>query len=194
MAEPPQKRATYQDVLDAPPDKVAQVIDGVLYLQPRPVFAHQTIAGGIGAELELPFRRGRGGPGGWLLVPEPEVHFGADVLVPDWAGWRRERLSAVSGSYVDIAPDWVCEILSPSTARIDRVRKLPVYAREGVKHAWLIDPRARTLEVFRLEGGRWLLLATHAEDELVRIEPFDAIEFNLATLWADMPPSEDDVR
>jgi Uma2 family endonuclease len=125
-------------------------------------------------------------------VPEPEVHLAADILVPDWAGWRRERMNAIpKGAYFELAPDWVCEILSPSTARIDRVRKLPVYAREGVKHAWLIDPRARTLEVFRLEAGRWLLLATHAEDEVVRIEPFDAIEFNLATLWADLTPTDE---
>ncbi len=171
------------------------MIGGELYLQPRPAAAHQGISGGVGDELSGPFRRGRGGPGGWLLVAEPEVHLAADILVPDWAGWRRERMNTLpNGAYFDLAPDWICEILSPSTARIDRVRKLPVYAREGVKHAWLIDPRARTLEVFRLETGRWVLLATHAEDEVVRIEPFEAIEFHLEVLWADLAPIDDDVR
>lgn len=191
MAEPAPKRATYQDVLDAPPNKVAQVIDGVLYVQPRPAGAHQGIAGGIGSELDWPFRRGRGGPGGWLLLPEPELHLSGDILVPDWAGWRRERMNVMPTTpYFELAPDWICEILSPSTARIDRVKKLPVYARESVKHAWLIDPRARTLEIYRLDAGRWVLVGTHADDEVVRAEPFDAIEFKLATLWDDLPPPD----
>lgn len=168
MADPARKRATYEDVLGAPEHCIAQVIDGELHTQPRPEGPHQSVASMLGGELFGPFRRGRGGPGGWILLDEPELHLASDILVPDWA----------------------CEILSPSTARIDRVKKLPMYAKHGVKHVWMIDPLARTLEVFRLEGERFFLHGTHAEDEVVRAEPFDAIELELSILWADLEPLE----
>jgi Uma2 family endonuclease len=139
----------------------------------------------LGGLLLDPYRRGIGGPGGWIILDEPELHFGDDVLVPDLAGWRRERFSAITGDTVgiEVVPDWVCEVLSPSTARLDRARKLPLYARERAPHAWLIDPAAQTLEVMRLDGERWSLMATYAEDARVRAEPFDAIELDLAALW-----------
>ena len=127
--------------------------------------------------------RGDGGPGGWWM-DEPELHLGEDVLVPDLAGWRRERMPELpAAGYFEPPPDWVCEVISPSTARTDRVGKVPVYARAGVIHLWLIDPLARTLEVCRLEQGRWVLLATHADDERVRAEPFETVELELARLW-----------
>jgi Uma2 family endonuclease len=132
------------------------------------------------------FSRGRGGPGGWRIVVEPELHLGRHVVVPDLAGWRRERLPALpSEPYFTLPPDWVCEVLSPSTTRFDRVRKLPIYAEHAVGYAWLVDANARTLEVFRLEGSRWILVATHGDDEVVRAEPFDAVEIELAALWDD---------
>jgi Uma2 family endonuclease len=188
-SEPARRRATYQDLLDAPAEFRAHLVDGALHLMPRPTWRHQRVASSLGGDLEYPFGRGRGGPGGWLLLSEPELHLGEDVFVPDWVGWRRERLPELpSTSYIEVVPDWVCEILSPSTMRFDRVTKLPCYARAGVKHAWLIDPEAHTLEVFRLESGRWVLIASHSEAERVRAEPFDAIENALAELWAD-PPS-----
>lgn len=191
MADPDRQRATYQDVLNAPEHHIAQVIDGTLYTQPRPGFLHQQAATTLGEELGPPFRRGRGGPGGWVFFDEPELHLGADVVVPDLAGWRSERFVAPNKvPYFTQPPDWVCEILSPSTARLDRVRKLPIYAREQVKHTWLIDPIARTLEVFRLENGRWTLLSTHEERDQVRAEPFDALELDLSLLWADVGPEE----
>jgi len=136
-----------------------------------------------------PFHEGRGGPGDWWILDEPELHLGADVLVPDLAGWRKTRMPhRPDTAYFPLAPDWVCEILSPSTAVVDRVKKLAIYAREGVAHAWLIDPALQTLEVFRLEGGRWVLLGTHAENEVVRAEPFAEIDLELDRLWSN-PPS-----
>jgi len=108
------------------------------------------------------------------------------VLVPDLAGWRRTRLPRLpDAAYFSVFPDWVCEVLSPSTASLDRVKKLAIYAREQVGHAWLVDPAARTLEVLRLEAGRWTILATHAGADVVRAEPFADIDMELASLWAD---------
>ena len=133
-----------------------------------------------------PFDRGRDGPGGWILLFEPELHLGDDVLVPDFAGWRRERMPQPPRTAAfTLAPDWVCEVLSPSTAVLDRAAKLPVYAREGVQHVWLVDPVLRTLEVFRLHEGRYSLLITHTGKGRVRVEPFEALELELAYLWGE---------
>ena len=134
-----------------------------------------------------PFHRGRGGPGGWVILDldEPELHLGPDVLVPDLAGWRRERMPTVPDvAAFELAPDWLCEVLSPSTVAVDRVRKMPVYAREGVTHVWLVDPLARTLEVFRREGPGDARVNAWADEDRVRAEPFDAIELELGILWA----------
>ncbi len=181
------RRATYQDVLDAPPNMLAELIDGQLVLMPRPAKPHAIAASVLGEELGPPFRRGKGGPGGWILLDEPELHFGDDILVPDLAGWRRERMPHVDdAAYFTLAPDWVCEVLSPRTTKIDRSDKLPIYAREQVAHAWLVDPLARTLEVLRREGSRWLLVGVWSDEARVRAEPFDAIELELGALWADV--------
>jgi Uma2 family endonuclease len=129
---------------------------------------------------------GRGGPGGWWLLYEPELHLAEDTVVPDVAGWRRARMPKPPSEIAfTLAPDWVCEVVSPSTERIDRASKLGIYAREGVHHAWLVNPIARTLEVFRLEAGRWVLIGTHADDALVRAEPFEAVEMDLLHLWGE---------
>ena len=182
-------RATYEDLLKVPDDKVAEIVDGELYVSPRPAMPHAFAASGLGVDLGGPFDRGRGGPGGWWIVDEPELHFGEDVLVPDLAGWRRERMpEAPRTAFVTLAPDWVCEVLSPSTERLDRARKLRVYAREGVDHAWLVNPLARTLEVYRRAEQRWLILATHEADAIVRAEPFDAVELDLLPLWGETRP------
>jgi Uma2 family endonuclease len=185
---PPRRRATYDDLLAAPKDMVAEVIDGELLLFPRPAKPHAAAATALEDELGLPFKRGRGGPGGWILLFEPELHLGDDILVPDLAGWRRERMPALVDDvpYFTMAPDWVCEVLSPGTAGVDRAKKLPVYAREGVGHAWLVDPLARTLEVLRRDGARWLIVGAFADDAGVRAEPFEAIELGLGGLWADV--------
>lgn len=121
------------------------------------------------------------------MLDEPELHLGDDIVVPDLGGWRRERLPTIANEpYFTLAPDWICEVLSPSTARIDRSDKLTIYAREGVSHVWLVDPLQRTLEVLRREGEKWLIVGIHLDDARARAEPFDAIELELGNLWADV--------
>ena len=177
-------RATYQDVLDAPPHQVAEIVDGVLYTNPRPAAPHALAASMLGGYLTVPFRGSQGGPGGWWIIFEPELHLGDDILVPDLAGWRRTRMpSYPETAYFTLAPDWVCEILSPSTRRLDLEAKRPVYARKHVRHLWLVDPAERTLEAFELTAGAWTRIATAADDEPVRIAPFEAVSFSLADLW-----------
>ena len=179
-------RATYEDLLQVPNEKVAEIVDGELYVSPRPAAPHALAASVLGVDLGGPFHHGRGGPGGWWIVDEPELHVGEDIVVPDLAGWRRERMPEFpKTAFFTLAPDWLCEVLSPSTERLDRARKLRVYAREGVGHVWLVNPEARTLEVYRSFEELWLLLATHASDAIVRAEPFDAIELDLLPLWGE---------
>jgi Uma2 family endonuclease len=189
MAAPTKKRATYQDVLDAPEHVVAEILNGVLYLSPRPGARHTRATSTLGGELCGPFDRGRGGPGGWFILDEPELHTGEDIVVPDLAGWRRERMPVIpDAAYFTLAPDWVCEALSPSTAKLDRALKLPCYAAFGVQYLWLVDARQRMLEVMRLHEGKWLVLGVHQDDQRVRAEPFEAIELDLALLWEGVPP------
>ena len=194
MGHPAEKRdrATYADVEAAPPHKVAEIIGGQLSLMPRPAPRHANAAGELVEQLRGPFHKGRGGPGGWWILPEPELHFpdpaepGAiEVLAPDLAGWRRERMPELpETAYFTLAPDWVCEILSPSTEKRDREEKMPVYAREGVGVAWLVDPIARTLEVYVLgPGRRWKVPAVYRGAERVRVPPFEAAELDLGELW-----------
>ncbi|PTL77038.1 Uma2 family endonuclease [Vitiosangium sp. GDMCC 1.1324] len=180
------RKATYEDLEAVPPHRVAELIAGELYVSPRPAAPHAVAASELFITLGGPFGRGQGGPGGWRLLFEPELHFGEDVLVPDVAGWRRERMPRTPRTAAfTLAPDWVCEVLSASTRTVDRTAKLPVYAREGVRHVWLVDPVARMLEVFRLEGSHYLLLATHADQARPRAEPFEALELELALLWEE---------
>src|SRR5579859_2366340 len=184
MADERPPRALYDELVALPENVIGEIIGGQLVTQARPAIPHAYAATNLSAELNGPFHRGRGGPGGWILLYEPELHLRADVLVPDLAGWRIERMPEVPETpAVRLAPDWVCEVLSPSTAAIDRADKLPIYARERVAHAWLVDPLTRTLEAFRLEAGRWVLLGTWREDAKVRVEPFEVFELELAGLW-----------
>jgi len=187
--------ATYADILALPEHVVGEIIDGELYASPRPASPHALAASGLGSDLFSAFHRGRGGPGGWVILIEPELHIGGQVMVPDLAGWRRERMPEVPDvPFFELAPDWVCEVISPSTGRLDRAKKLPHYARCGVGHVWLLDPIQQTLEIYRLNRppgeappfvfAGWTLVATHAGDDKVRVEPFDAIELDLALLWA----------
>lgn len=184
--------ATYQDVLDAPPDRVAEVVRGALHLQPRPAMPHVRAGSRLGVRLGG-FDDDTIGPGGWWIVDEPELHPGADIVVPDLAGWRRTRMPRFPRSpYATVAPDWVCEILSPSTRQLDLGPKRDIYAEHGVGHLWFVDPDARTLEAFGLRDGAWVLLRTLTGDADVRLPPFDAIGFPLAALWPDDDQSDDD--
>jgi Uma2 family endonuclease len=188
MTELALRRATYDDLLKVPDDLIAELIDGELYTNPRPAIPHMHVSSSLGGDLSVRFQRGRGGPGGWWILVEAEAHVEGHGFVPDIAGWRRERLPALpTAATIDIAPDWVCEVQSPSTARFDRVKKLPMYAEIGVQHVWLIDPIGRTLEVLRLEGDRWILAGNYGGDDVVRAEPFEAVEIELAALWIDPP-------
>ena len=181
---PVRPRATYQDVLDAPAHRVAEIVDGTLHTHPRPAMPHARASSGLEVKIGGPFDYDSDGPGGWWIIFEPELHLGDDILVPDLAGWRRERMPEYpETAYVTLAPDWVCEVLSASTRRLDLHGKRPVYAREGVAHLWLVDPVDRTLEAFELRDGQWVLIATAADDDPVRIRPFDAITFSLGDLW-----------
>ena len=178
------RRATYQDVLDAPAHLVAEIVAGTLYTHPRPAPRHTIATSVLGGELNPPFHRGRGGPGGWWILDEPELHLGEDILVPDLAGWRRDRMPELPDTpYFTLAPDWACEVLSASTRRMDLQGKRPIYAREGVGYLWLVDPTDRTLDAFELHEGKWLLIASAKDDEPVSVRPFDAITFSLGDLW-----------
>jgi Uma2 family endonuclease len=185
MVRPVTRPATYDDILALPEHVVGEIVDGELHVSPRPAFRHAAASSALGEELGPPFKRGRGGPGGWIILDEPEVHLGTAVLVPDLAGWRRERMPELPDAlFATLAPDWACEVLSPSTARFDRGRKLPRYAKEQVAHVWLVDPLATTLEVLRLDGETYRIVLTATGEDRVRAEPFDAIELDLAVLWA----------
>ena len=180
----PAGRATCRDVLEAPAHMVAEIVDGALHLQPRPAGRHTLAGSSLGVAIGSPFQLGQGGPGGWWILDEPELHFGEDILVPNLAGWRRERLPAVpDDAYFTLAPDWVCEILSPSTRKFDLEEKRPIYAREGIGHLWLVDPSARTLEALAFSGGAWSPAGSAQNDDTVSLPPFEAVAFPLDALW-----------
>lgn len=193
MGQPARKRlhATYADLEAVPPGKVAELVDGELYVFPRPAPRHLNAESGLTRAIRGPFQDDEDGPGGWWILQEPEVHFpdpaepdGVQVVNPDLAGWRVERMPDLpETAYFPLTPDWICEVLSPSTEAFDRGTKLPLYAANGVPWAWLVDPIACSLEVYVLEGGRWKAPALHRGDARVHAVPFEAIEINLARLW-----------
>jgi Uma2 family endonuclease len=194
MADPALRRATYQDVLDAPSNKVAEIVNGVLHVSPRPAKPHALAASALGGELIPPFRRGRGGPGGWFIIDEPELHLDVDVVVPDLAGWRCERMPVLTTDepYFTLTPDWICEVLSPSTVAVDRGEKMDLYAKARVPHLWHLDPLARTLEVWRLVEEGWLRVAAFTGGR-VRAEPFDAVELDLGAMFGpELEPEPDE--
>ena len=177
----------YRQLEALPENLVGEIINGRLHTHPRPAGPHAVAASVIGMDIGNAFQRGRGGPGGWWIIFEPEVHFVVDteVTVPDIAGWRRERLPSIPrGHRFTVPPDWICEVLSPGTARTDRIEKMPLYANHGVGFLWLVDPLARTLEVFALREGRWTMMGAYQGMARVRAEPFGEIEVDLEALWA----------
>jgi hypothetical protein len=179
------KPATYADLEALPANLLGEIVGGELHVSPRPAAPHAVATSRLASRLIGPFDLGEGGPGGWLILFEPELHLEEDVLIPDLAGWRRTRLpEAPRTAAFTLPPDWVCEVLSPSTETLDRVRKMGAYAREGVRHLWLVDPGAKMLEVYRLEEGRWLRLGAHSGEVSVHAEPFERLPLKLGALWA----------
>lgn len=176
--------ATWEDLDQVPDDFIGEIVGGEIVLMPRPDLPHAQTTSDMGGILVGPFRMGVGGPGGWIILDEPRVRFGDEIRVPDLAGWRKERWrNPPRKGPIPIAPDWISEVLSSSTETDDRTVKVPLYGRHGVRHLWIVNPEARTLEVYRLEGKGWLLVAVFSRDQRVRAEPFDAIEWDLSLLW-----------
>jgi len=187
MSDAALKKATYEDLYRIPANMTGEIIGGRLIVTPRPSRQHAFAESVLVGKLNPAYQFGEGGgPGGWIILIEPEIAIGEDILVPDLAGWREERFPASEEhNWISVEPDWVAEILSPSTVRTDKTDKMPTYAQHGVSHLWLIDPLARTLDVFRLEGGRWVVLGLFAENDKVRAEPFQEMEIDLGNLWLE---------
>jgi Uma2 family endonuclease len=187
MAELARKMVTYEDLYSIPENTTGQIIDGELIVNPRPSRKHVHTASALGGEVMPPYHFGRsGGPGGWVILDEPEIKLGQNIVVPDLAGWKRERFPATEETnWISIPPDWVCEVLSPSTLRVDKIRKMPIYAQNGVQYFWLIDPLAKTLDIYRLESGRWAVAGFFFDDDKVRAEPFQELEIELSNLWLE---------
>ncbi len=188
MGQVVEKPATYADIEALPPNVVGEILFGRLVTHPRPAPAHAYASSSLGGELVGPFQKGRGGPGGWYILDEPEIHLGDHIIVPDMAGWRLERLPQLpSTAFFQVVPDWVCEFLSPSTQRYDKGDKRLIYAELGVSNIWYIDPGSRSLEVFKLDRENWVLTDTYFDDDAVTAPPFEAVTFALSELWDDAP-------
>jgi Uma2 family endonuclease len=186
---PKSRTAAYADLCALPENVVGEIVDGELIASPRPAPRHAVATSSLGGELSRPYGRGRGGPGGWLILDEPELHLDAHVLVPDLAGWLRERMPQVpETAWFDIRPDWVCEVTSPATAILDRTRKQEIYREHGVPWIWFVDPVSRTVEALRVVGQDLVVAGTFGGDGEARIAPFDAIGIDLGALW-DSPPA-----
>lgn len=179
------RRATYADIEALPEGVNGEILNGELIVSPRPAPSHAQASSKLMRSVGGPFDDGNGGPGGWRILFEPELHLHGDVVVPDLAGWRRERMPRLpKTACFELPPDWVCEVLSPSTEAVDRAKKMSIYWREGVGHLWYVNPLLQTLEVYRRgEGGEWCLVATHQGEARVRAEPFEALELDLTRLW-----------
>lgn len=185
--QPAETYPLYSRLTELPDGLTGEILNGQLHAQPRPAGPHARAEYVLQIEIGGPFDRGKGGPGGWWILVEPEVHFVRDteVCVPDLAGWRRTRMSAIPlDQGFEVVPDWICEILSPATESKDRQIKMPIYARYGVGSAWLVDPLKKTLEAFELKVGDWRSLGLWREDEEIAVPPFDAVRLALRDLWS----------
>lgn len=185
MTQTKPRPATYSDIEALPEHVVGEILFGSLVTHPRPAHPHVSAASSIGYIIGPPFHHGRGGgPGGWIIYVEPEIHLGPHVVVPDLAGWRRERFTdAKDAVYLTVAPDWICEVLSPGTNRRDRTDKMRIYGTYAVSHVWLVDPEQRFLEVYRWQDDEWIRAGYFVDDDTVSAPPFEAISFNLKDLW-----------
>jgi len=184
------QEATYEDLCKVEEHLVAEIIDGELITSPRPAGRHAFASSVLGVDLGGCFGRGNGGPphqpGGWWIIDEPELHLAGQILVPDLAGWRRERMPQFPDvTFFTLVPDFICEVLSPHTARIDRTQKMSIYAENKVPFLWLVDPTLHMLEVYQLEPNGWHLAQTFAGSIKVRAVPFDAVELEMRDWWID---------
>ena len=177
----------YEELCQLPDHMVGEILGGELEVSPRPSLEQANSSSGLTGILREPFHYGRnGGPGGWWILVEPEVHLDETVFVPDVAGWRKSRVSGpLKGQFSELAPDWVCEVISPSSVRHDKITKMHLYAKFQIPHYWLVDPFGHVLEVFELQGEKWVLHSAYAKEDKVSAPPFEAIEFNLGDLWTD---------
>lgn len=182
----------WRDLERVPEGYIGEIVGGEIVVSPRPGAPHTMAASDLNTLLGSPFRFGKGGPGGWIILHEPRIRFGDEARAPDIAAWRVERFVAPSQGPFLVAPDWICEVLSPGTARFARTKKMPLYAKHRVEYLWLLDPVVQTLEVYRLQGDSWGLLGSHGGDDNVRAQPFDAIELDLTMLWGPPRTSNDD--
>lgn len=174
----------YQQYRSLPEGTNAEIAAGEVRVLPRPRPRHVRAASMLGARLVRIYGwDSDDGPGGWVILDEPELRFGDEIRCPDLAGWRTERYEEPEDNPITLVPDWICEVLSPSTSRTDRVEKMPLYAEHGVGHLWLIDPLAETLEVYRREGSLWVVASTHGADAEARPEPFGAVPFDIGAVF-----------
>ncbi len=192
MADIAVKKSLMDEFMEMPSNRVAEILNGELVSHPRPAPKHAFAYSSLTEEILGPFQKGRGGPGGWIIIDEPELHLGEQILVPDLAGWRKERMPALpETAWFETVPDWVCEIISPSTGRYDRGVKREIYADKGVQYLWFLDPLQQTLEAFQLREGQWVLLSTVTGNDEVALAPFAAVPFPLSNLWFEELRPED---
>lgn len=186
MSDPARRMASYDDLCKIPENMIGEIIDGELFATPRPSRSHGYATYSLGGKL-IPYHFGATGePGRWIILIEPEIGLGENIIVPDLAGWREERFpEEEEHNWISVAPDWICEVLSPATFRNDKIKKMAIYAKHGIKFYWLLDPLMKTLEAFKLESEQWILIGVYAEDDRVRVEPFQEIEIDLGSLWLE---------
>ena len=176
--------ALYARYAALPEGTKAEIVAGEIRVLPRPRPRHVRSASVLGARLLRSFGwDSDDGPGGWVILHEPELRLEDEIRAPDLAGWRLERYVEPEDNPITLVPDWVCEVLSPTTAKFDRSEKMPLYARCGVGHLWIVDPAMKTLEVYRSEGKGWVVVSSHGDDDQIAPEPFDAVPFDLGSLW-----------
>ena len=176
----------YKDLCDLPDNVVGEIINEELVVMPRPAPKHARASSSLGSKIFDSYDEGNGGPGGWWILDEPEMHFLDDVIVPDIAGWKKERMPKLpEEAYFSLSPDWVCEVLSPSTARYDKISKLKIYEENKIPYYWIVDPLNRVLEIFELDQKNYKLVSVFDQNSLVKAPSFEELEFNLGSLWAD---------
>ncbi|OED38069.1 hypothetical protein AB833_21190 [Chromatiales bacterium (ex Bugula neritina AB1)] len=187
MGKPASKTATYEDLFNIPDNEVGEIFGGELVTHPRPAPRHARAAAVVGARLLTEFdTKPNGEDGGWWILDEPECHLGSDIVVPDIAGWRKTTMPELpEAAWFGVRPNWVCELISPSTAKYDRGVKREIYARDGVGYYWIVDPLVKLIEVFVLQQGNWVLAETGAAEQVASLVPFETMPFDLSALWVE---------